>query len=234
MTNYSTSAFVLHRHNLGESDRILTLLTKDHGLIRAVAKGVRRSKSKLAGHLEPFARIALSCAKGRNLDIITSAQADRPIIDFGATLEVMQVAHAINELVFRILEENAGEPVVFELYGQAIGGLAKETTPELVYNAFALKFLQILGHAPRLDVVSADKYYLAFDSGTIVTQRPTEQSEEIFEAEIKLWRYLLDQPFGRVFQLKGSERHLVHSTELLERFISWHMGIRLRAMKVYI
>ena len=59
---------------LGEADRIVTLLTRDHGKIRAVAKGVRRTKSRFGGRLEPFMRVSLLIAEGRSLDVISPSR----------------------------------------------------------------------------------------------------------------------------------------------------------------
>ena len=71
MRLYRDRAVVLRQHKLGEADRIVTLLTRDHGLVRAVAKGVRRTRSKFGSRLEPFAHIDVQLHPGRNLDIVT-------------------------------------------------------------------------------------------------------------------------------------------------------------------
>ena len=75
MRLYRDRAVVLRQHKLGEADRIVTLLTRDHGLVRAVAKGVRRTRSKFGSRLEPFAHIDVQLHPGRNLDIVTQVQA---------------------------------------------------------------------------------------------------------------------------------------------------------------
>jgi len=75
MRLYRDRAVVLRQHKLGEADRIVTLLTRDHGLVRAVAKGVRRTRSKFGARLEPFAHIDVQLHPGRNLDIVTQVQA---------------------------------------------------------------------------------------------------------------------------------------------------------------
>lgn len=71
MRLYRDRAVVLRQHKLGEADRIVTLLTRDHGLVRAVAKGVRRTRSKFGARLEPFAHIDAQLHPGRNLDVVT-------------------------------------------------------------------------------------------------------------------------------------------------------------------
>ena len=74
MRLYRDRAVVLRQHKLGEADRIVTLLTREHGLVRAVAKGVRRTRSKFGSRLEPFAHIDVQLHPGRNLDIVTQVQ----------------------------------------------------------------------------------------------------------------------------------------------------------------
>ena len=75
MRLYRDRAVVLRQHKRGEADRIVTLLTRDHGLVRAVAKGVRRTRSKFGARLEPFAHIDVQLHPGRNLDIVTQVPA---------------------------------------------------------------------------------------------------------------------------------------------------------------
>src|SRR5258706_6458598 len=72
---YTTEAIVLRRTDFGEADRILTLFTPSYGKVRAIAKGARRTTSRLAGHLEPFTRTQLLLATGRELDIVAQAEA---------------------------------------------------------------------------------------------------------------------------------------------------------------
>src|SRR3954468_13086402 len=74
MRLYRDRAVVLRQHKLGEADRIVTLLTRDHGMVRAVAKGVRRTRSKFGARLEPFAHIAVQVPPGRRLDLGTQVQ----------------------------------------------------------------------------------------------------------------------------------------------------------------
>src|SRR6476646_4222486 len=75
MRLYRDRAVVLRQHKLGEADRIVTLLTRDHGRVRAVAKGVRRTRSKFGARLEPFSHIDVQCYAGRSLDIVTQVEA---------------------------------------------------------------------------------------------------------------------------------------------------------------
>ena len=69
---YKTEAVVVRQSPLGEADRVITMLSPEHGQIRAVAKGVRRSTGRLTGHLELLNRVEVSVAEGRNLDVVTA------------------------------------------------------------------------------------------------------------------------------------------------------------------
>ena len=73
MPTYRDEAVVLRTHKLGEADRIITMLSRRHGKVRAVARGVRRKTSKFGARLEPFSHVDLQFATGRTLDVITQA-----------------------------------------------------------------------------------------------------------------------------------------------------------------
>jgi DNA repair protein RecO (recombination protein O) len=105
---YATEAFVLKRMDFGEADRILTLLTPRGGKIRAIAKGVRRTTSRLSGHLELFTRSNLLLARGRDLDIITQSEACERFDHLRDHLWHGAQAFYVVELVDRFLED-AGE-----------------------------------------------------------------------------------------------------------------------------
>ena len=90
---YKSRGIVLRRTNLGEADRILTILTEKFGLIRVVAKGVRKTLSHLAGHLEPFCVAEFLIAEGRNLDIITGAEIQKCHLNLRSQLETTQTAY---------------------------------------------------------------------------------------------------------------------------------------------
>src|SRR3954464_12526321 len=71
---YVTDAIVLSRFDLGEADRVLTLITPDHGKLKAIAKGVRRPSARLGGSLEPFAELTVVLARGRTFDVVTEVR----------------------------------------------------------------------------------------------------------------------------------------------------------------
>ena len=121
MRLYRDRAVVLRQHKLGEADRIVTLLTREHGLVRAVAKGVRRTRSKFGSRLEPFAHIDVQLHPGRNLDIVTQVQAiDAFAADIFSDYGRYTCACAVLETAERLAgEERAPVPALHRLAGDA-------------------------------------------------------------------------------------------------------------------
>ena len=150
---YRDTAVVLRVTKLGEADRIVTLLTRRQGRVRAVAKGVRRTKSRFGGRLEPFSHVDLQLYEGRNLDIVTQAETLDP---FGPALASdysrYTCATAIAETAERLTAEER-EPAM-RLYLLVVSALRAVTEqgrdPSLVLDAFLLRAMALAGWAPAL------------------------------------------------------------------------------------
>ncbi|MDT5239939.1 MAG: repair protein RecO, partial [Mycobacterium sp.] len=153
MRLYRDRAVVLRQHKLGEADRIVTLLTREHGLVRAVAKGVRRTRSKFGARLEPFAHIDVQLHPGRNLDIVTQVQAiDAFASDIVSDYGRYTCGCAVLETAERLAgEEHAPVPALHRLTVGALRAVADGNRPrELVLDAFLLRAMGIAGWAPAL------------------------------------------------------------------------------------
>ena len=153
MRLYRDRAVVVRQHKLGEADRIVTLLTRDHGLVRAVAKGVRRTRSKFGARLEPFAHIDVQLHPGRNLDIVTQVQAiDAFAADIVSDYGRYTSACAILETAERLAgEEHAPVPSLHRLTVGALRAVADGSRPkDLVLDAYLLRAMSIAGWAPAL------------------------------------------------------------------------------------
>jgi DNA repair protein RecO (recombination protein O) len=150
---YRDSAVVLRVQKLGEADRIITLLTRRYGKVRAVAKGVRRTTSRFGARVEPFCHVDVQLYTGRTLDVITQVQT---LDAFGAHIvddyQRYTSACAVLETVDRLAAEE-GEPVL-RLYLLAIGALralsGRERDSSLVLDAFLLRAMSFAGWAPAL------------------------------------------------------------------------------------
>jgi DNA repair protein RecO (recombination protein O) len=167
---YRDQGVVLRTIKLGETDRIVTLLTRGHGRIRAVAKGVRKPGSRFGARLEPTSHVALQCYRGRELDVITQVET----IDSNRALREHYgcLTHAISmlEAVDQVAQEREPSPALYRMLSNALSTLAREPSP-LVSAAFFWKLLSLEGFHPMLDVCvrcgegPADTAFTAFDLG---------------------------------------------------------------------
>lgn len=151
MPVYSDDAIVLRTRKLAEADRIITLLTREHGVVRAVAKGVRRTTSRFGSRLEPFTHVELQLAVGRNLDTVTQAVTRSP---FGATISTDYERYTAGSVMLETAERLVAEerePSV-QQYLLLVGALraltAGEHRPGDVLDSFLLRSLAVAGYAP--------------------------------------------------------------------------------------
>jgi DNA repair protein RecO (recombination protein O) len=122
MPLYRDEAVVLRTHKLGEADRIVTLLTRHHGRVRAVAKGVRKTTSRWGARLEPFTHVDLQLAVGRNLDVVTQAETIEPFASgLGDHYDRYTAGTVMLETADRLVTEE-GQPAVQHLQ-LLVGGL---------------------------------------------------------------------------------------------------------------
>jgi DNA repair protein RecO (recombination protein O) len=109
---YTTDAIVLSRFDLGEADRVLTLITPGGGKLKAIAKGIRRPTSRIGGSLEPFAELTVALARGRTFDVVTQVSVGHAWLNLRDSLEGAATAWYLAELADRSLEErHAAEPL---------------------------------------------------------------------------------------------------------------------------
>jgi DNA repair protein RecO (recombination protein O) len=151
--SYRDTGVVLRVQKLGEADRICTLLTQRHGKVRAVAKGVRRTRSRWGARLEPFNHVDVQFYPGRSLDVVTQAQTvDAFGVGIISDYPRYTAGCAILETADRLVSEE-GEPAlrVYLLLVGAIRALAgRERDPSLVLDAFFLRAMTHAGWAPAI------------------------------------------------------------------------------------
>ena len=150
MPVYRDEALVLRAQKLGEADRIVTLLTREHGKVRAVGKGVRRTSSRVGARLEPFMFVDAQLYVGRTLDVVTQVETIGPFASAIARDYALYTAGtAMLETAERLTEE--GEPSVqqFWLLAGALRALAEHHhAAGLVLDSYLLRALSIAGWAP--------------------------------------------------------------------------------------
>lgn len=150
MPLYRDEAVVLRTHKLGEADRIVTFLTRYHGQVRGVAKGVRRTSSKFGSRLEPFMVVDVQLYEGRNLDTVSQVETidayGKQIIEDYATYTA---ANAMVETAEKLTGDDPASQQYLLLVG-ALRSLARaEHDPALILDSYLLRSLAIAGWAPN-------------------------------------------------------------------------------------
>lgn len=158
VASYREQGVVLRTHKLGEADRIITLLTRGHGKIRAVARGVRRPSSRIGGRLEPFSHVDIQLSEGRSLDYVNQVETlhayDAPLRnDYAAFTAGAVMVETADRLIAEEKEPAIGQ---YKLLLGALRTLGAGTPdgprpPRMVLDAYLLRAMSLAGYAPALE-----------------------------------------------------------------------------------
>ncbi|MGB9672496.1 MAG: DNA repair protein RecO, partial [Anaerolineales bacterium] len=173
--NFRLKAVILRHFDWGEADRLITLFSLEEGKQRAVAKGVRKLRSRKSGHLEPFSQVQLLLARGRDLPIITQVETIESFSALREDLTLLGYASYIIELVERFTIEEEANREVYYLLVHTLQHLEQKTDALFELRYFDLKFLELIGFRPELNecVVCREKIlpqdqYFALELGGVV------------------------------------------------------------------
>ncbi len=149
--SFRASAVVLRHSDWGEADRLLTLYTREQGMVRALAKGARKVTSRKAGHLQPFTHITVQLAKGRDLLIITQVETVNAFLPLHDNLmKTGYAAYAIELLLRFSYEDEGANPSIFRLLVETLERLEKEDDAWLPLRYYEMRFLDAVGFRPQL------------------------------------------------------------------------------------
>ena len=238
-TIHRDEGIVLRTYKLGEADRIVVVLTKARGKVRAVAKGVRKTKSKFGSRLEPMSHCVLQFYEGRELDLVTQAET---IDNFRAVREDLdRIGRGVSmlEVADQLAQEGEVNPQLYRMLLGALRTLESSASP-LVTPAFYWKVLALEGYRPEVDACvqcgADDTPLVAFDleSGGLlcrVCQRGTPVSAEA----VVMMRQILGG--GLNDALTAGEAPdaagVVHEVDqLATRAVEHHLERRLRSVNV--
>lgn len=150
MPVYKVEAIVIRRGNLGEADRILTLFTREHGKLAAVAKGARKPRSRFAGRLELFTQLRALLAVGRTLDVVSQVDVIDPFAALRTDLARMGAASFVAELTDRATPDREAQPAIYSALRQGLRMIAG-SDPEIAAMWYAAQILSLSGYAPVVD-----------------------------------------------------------------------------------
>jgi DNA repair protein RecO (recombination protein O) len=253
---YRDDGVVLRTQKLGEADRIITLLTRQNGRVRAVAKGVRRTKSRFGARLEPFTHVDVMIHLGRSLDVISQAEvirgygpplaADYPKYTAGAAmletaerLTPVEKEPAIRQFLLLVGGLRAlGEAADVT---EAAGEVPATREPRLVLDAYLLRSLAVAGYAPALEECARCGKSAAGPGGISLTAfavgaggmacescRPAGAASPSPQS-VALMISLMRGDWASAMQ--SQRRHRVECSGLVAAYLQWHLEHSIRSLR---
>jgi DNA repair protein RecO (recombination protein O) len=224
MNQITTTGIILSRTDFGEADRILTLLTPDHGKLRLMAKGVRRIKSKLAGGIELFSVSDIVYIRGRGeIGTLVSSRLIKYYADIVKDVSRTMQGYDLIKILNKATEDEP-ESDYFDLLEQAFTALNNPTVPlDLIRMWFEAQLLRLSGHTPNLthtvggDKLEADKTYdFSYDDSSFAFRPDGNFGAD----DIKFLRILFSGNEPAVIAKVGGAVNLVQHTKQLVQMLS--------------
>ena len=238
MRFYQDTGIVVGHTKLGEADLIVSILTRDHGLVRAVAKGVRRTKSRFGSRLDLFMMVDFQAHIGRNLDIVTQVELVEP---FGHGIvgdyDVFAAAAAMAETAAKLTENEPNTRDQYLLLSAALRSLCnREHPPRLALNAYLLRAMRTAGWEPGLDAcvscgAPGPHRAFSFSSGGVVCVacRTAADANAGEDATVLLHNLL---------NANWADAHLAHThavnraSRIVYDYVQWHLERRVKSLNL--
>lgn len=227
---YRITGVVLKRTDVGEADRLLTLLTLQRGKLRAVAKGARKPSARKTGHVELFNCVELQVAVTRDIHIITQAQTLEPFLRLRDDLDRLSFAYYFAEIADRFVQEEIEHSEMYELMLDALHWL--EITQHLSRTAryFEMQMLDALGYRPQLyvcvhskeELLPEENFFSPEAGGLLKPQyrHIYRDSISVPVNALKVLRYLQSRNFADVEQLKLSAQVEAETEAILHYYVT--------------
>ncbi len=229
---YRDHGIVLRTHKLGEADRIVTFVTEHRGKVRAVAKGVRKTKSRFGARLEAPSHVALQLYEGRELDIVTQAESVDHFRDVRTDLDRLARAVTMLEAADQLSLEREPNPRLYRMLLGALRSLAARDSP-LVPAAFFWRVLALEGFEPVVDACvtcGTTEDLVAFDlSEGGVLCRADRRGQALSPGALDLMRRILAGRVAGVLEEPASPA-TVELEHLAVRALEHHIERRLRSV----
>ncbi|MGC5616465.1 DNA repair protein RecO [Georgenia sp. Z1491] len=237
MRLYRDEAVVLRSHDLSEADRIVTMLSREHGLVRAVAKGVRRTSSRFGARLEPFTVVDVQLHRGRNLDTVTQVETIAPYgRSLAADYSLFTSATVMVETATQLTQaEEVPAPQQYILLVGALHAMSmRRHAATLVLDSYLLRSLAVAGWAPscydcaRCGTEGPHRAWSTQMGGAMCSSCRPPGSASPAEETMTLLGALLsgDWPVADA----SVSRHRTEASGLVAAHLQYHLERRLRSL----
>ncbi len=228
---YSTPAIVLRQRRLGDADKILTLYTAGLGKIDAVAKGVRKTRSRMAGHVEPLSQAMFQLAKGKTLDIVTQVETIESFQAIRYDLERMSRALYACELLDKFTEPHEENFALYRLLLDTLRRMTSGNEIEIAVRFYEMALLDATGYRPELEecvtcrarLAPVTNYWTAAGGGVVCASCSTEDTaaRPISANAVKVLRLLLHGRFSDVARVAIGPQLSAELEGVLLEYVRW-------------
>ena len=236
---YCCEALTLKKSPLGEADLLVTLFTKDRGKLRAVARGARRTSSKLLGHLESLTQVRLSLAQGRNLDYVTQAQVIESFANLKGDLGAITKGLYLAELVDGFGSEASPNQPLYQTAIETLEFIGQAPESEWPLRFFELQLLRLSGLMPELyqcvecrqSLSPGNHRYSPTLGGTLCAdcQPPAARVRPLSLRVLKVLRLLHRGPLPSVMELKADPTTAYELKSVLGGTVSYWLDKEIRS-----
>lgn len=195
--SFRSEAVVLRHSDYGEADRILVLYTRENGKVRAIAKGARKIRSRKAGHLEPFTRVSLQMAQGRDMPIVTQAETIDAYLPLREDLLKTGYAAYVAEMIDRFFYEEGENQAVYRLLTDTLERISSLPDAQLAIRYFELHLLDLLGFRPELfhclgcgEEIQPQDQFFSIAQGGVFCPKCGASRTDVIPVSVGLLRYL--------------------------------------------
>ena len=228
---YKTQAIVLRQRKLGDADKILTLFSANLGKVDAIVKGARKTKSRLAGHVEPLTHATFLLARGKNLDIVTQVETSESFQELRDDLEQLSRALYVCELIDKFTEPHAEHFGLYRLLLATLHRLGAGGDIDTPVRYCEMALLREMGYTPELDACvtcrsklePGTNYWSAGAGGAVCPNCRAEESalRPISANAVKLLRLLLHGSFTEVARVKVDADLAIELERTLGEYVRW-------------
>jgi len=238
--SFRTPALILKRRDMGEADRLLTLLTPYYGKIDAIAKGARKPSSRKTGHVELFTKAELIIARGREFGIITQAEVAEPYLPIRDELQRGAYANYVVELLDRFVFAGDDTRDLFTLLDNTLMRICVDGDIRRVVRYYELNLLEHIGYRPELsecvitrDILLPEDQYFSFADGGVVSPEGARYATGMVglpTKTLKLLRFLQRNKYKSAEKMKIDEATHRDAERIMLGYIAYVLEQKLQSV----
>lgn len=242
MKRKKLTGFIIKRTNFGESDKIITLFTKEEGKIKAIAKGSRKMKSKYSGHIELLNKVNLVTSKGKTFEVVMEANLEKNYLGLTPNLKSLKSLYFITEIIDKTLPEKHPSPELYNLYENCLEGFKMKGKDELIKLYFISQYLRISGQFPhikkcvRCDEEPENNYFFSTSACGVLDASCSDSFHDrkaVNKDFLKLWKFISEEPIEKLFKIKIPLELFDEAEGIASEYFQTISELNLKSAKLY-